>query len=90
LEPEAITKKKTNIYGIDQFQTISLNGKPYMSKIPYRRMGVSYISIQNYSSIEDITFLKERGILYPYNTSTIHIFLLLYTIEIPYFYCCAS
>jgi len=32
-------------------------------------MRILYRSIQNYSSVEDNTFLKERGMLGPYNTS---------------------
>ena len=36
-----------------------------MLKIPHRRMEILYRSIQNYSSIEDNTFLKERRILGP-------------------------
>jgi len=32
-------------------------------------MIILYVSIQNYSSIEDNTFLKERGMLGPYTTS---------------------
>jgi len=32
-------------------------------------MRILYRSIHNYSSIEDSTFLKERGMLGPYNTS---------------------
>jgi len=31
-------------------------------------MRILYRSIQNYSSVEDNTFLKERGMLGPYNT----------------------
>jgi len=36
------------------------------------RMRTLYKSIQNYSSIEENTFLKERGMLGPYNTSVSH------------------
>ena len=32
-------------------------------------MKILYISIQNYSSIEENTFFKERDMLGPYNTS---------------------
>jgi hypothetical protein len=56
-------------YKIDQFQSISLSGRTYPLKIPHGRMRILYRSIQNYSSIEDNTFLKERGMLGPYNTS---------------------
>ena len=46
-------------------------------KIPHRRMRILYISIQNYSSVEDNHFLKERGVLGPYNTGVAPLLLLL-------------
>jgi len=53
-------------------------------------------SIQNYSSVEDNTFLKERGMLGPYNTSdypiTIVVIPLIYIVVPllpPYCYFCA-
>ena len=62
-------KQELDSYEIDQFQSISSSGRTYPLKIPNGRMIILYRSIQNYSSIEDNTFLKERGMLYPYNTS---------------------
>jgi len=54
---------------MDQFQSISSSGRTYLLKIPHGRMIILYRSIQNYSSIEENTFLKERGMLGPYNIS---------------------
>jgi len=65
-------------------------------KIPYGRMRILYRSIQNYSRVEDNTFLKERGMLGPYNTSdypiTIVVIPLINIVEPllpPSFYYCA-
>ena len=59
-------------------------------------MRILCISIQNYSSVEDNTFLKERGMLGPYNTSdypiTIVVIPLIYIVVPllpPYCYLCA-
>jgi hypothetical protein len=38
LEPEAITKTRTDSYEIDQFQSISSSGRTYLLKIPHGRM----------------------------------------------------
>ena len=62
-------KQELDSYEIDQFQSILSSGRTYPLKIPHGRMRILYRSIQNYSSIEDNTFLKERGMLGPYNTS---------------------
>jgi len=62
-------KQELDSYKIDQFQSIPSSGRTYMLKIPHGRMRILYRSIQNYSSVEDNTFLKERGMLGPYNTS---------------------
>ena len=70
-------KKELDSYEIDQFQSISSNGRNYPLKIPHQRMRILYKSIHNYSSVEDNTFLKERGMYGPYNTSVAPIFLLL-------------
>ena len=56
-------------YEIDQFQSISSSGKTYPLKILHGRMRSLYRSTQSYSSIEDNTFLKERGMLGHYITS---------------------
>ena len=65
-------------------------------KIPHGRMIILYRSIQNYSSVGDNTFLKERGMLGPYNTSDYPIAIVVVSlINIvvpllsPYFYYCA-
>ena len=96
LEPEAITKQELNSYEIDQIWSILSSGRTYPLKIPHGRMRILYSSIQNYSNIEDQTFLKERGMLGPYNTkdypitivliSLINIFVPLLS---PYCYYCA-
>src|ERR1700735_4247522 len=62
-------KQEIVIYEIDQYQSTSSCGRTYPLKIPHGRMRILYKSIQNYSSIEDNTFLKERGMLGPYNTT---------------------
>jgi len=62
-------KQELDSYKIDQFWSISSSGRIYLLKIPHGRMRILYISIQNYSSIEDNTFLKERVMLGLYNTS---------------------
>ena len=62
-------KQELDNYEIDQFQSILSSGTTYLLKIPHGRMRILYKSIQNYSNIEDNTFLKERGMLGPYNTS---------------------
>ena len=64
-------KQELDSYGIDQFQSISSSGRTYPLKILHGRMRILYRSIQNYSSIEDNTFLKERGMLGPYITSIV-------------------
>ena len=71
LEPEENMEKQLDSYEINQFQSISSSEIFYPLKIPHGRMGILYISIQNYSSIEDNTFLKERGMLCPYITSIV-------------------
>ena len=40
-------------------------------------MKILYKIIQNYSSVEDNTFLKERGMLVPYSTSVASLLLFL-------------
>jgi len=62
-------KQEIDNYEIDQFQSISSSGRICLLKIPHGRMKLLYRSIQNYSSIEDNTFSKDRGMLGPYNTS---------------------
>jgi len=62
-------KQELDNYEINQFQSISSSGRTYPLKIPHGRMIILYKSIQNYSSIEHNTFLEERGMLVPYNTS---------------------
>ena len=62
-------KQELDSYEIDQFQSISSSGRTYPLKIPHGRMRILYKSIQNYSSIDDNTFLKARYMLGPYNTS---------------------
>jgi hypothetical protein len=62
-------KLSPKCYEIDQFQSILSSGRTYPLKIPHGRMRILCRSIQNYSSVEDNTFLKERGMLGPYNTS---------------------
>jgi len=96
LEPEAVTEQELDSYEIDQFRSISSSGRTYPLKIPHGRMRILYRSIQNYSSVEDNTFLKERGMLGPYNTSDYPItivFISLINIVVPllspYCYYCA-
>src|SRR3984885_13360135 len=62
-------KQELDNYEIDQFQSILSSGRTYPLKIPHGRMRILYRSIQNYSSVEENNFLKERGMLGPYNTS---------------------
>ena len=62
-------KQELESYEIDQFQGISSSGRTYPLKIQHGRMIILYRSIQSYLSVEDNTFLKERGMLGPYNTS---------------------
>ena len=71
-------KQELDNYEIDQFQSIWASGRTYPLKIPHRRIIILYRSIQNYSTIKDNTFLKDKGMLGPYNTSVS-----------PYCYCCA-
>ena len=61
-------KQELDNYEIDQFQSISSNGRTYPLKILHGRMRSLYRSTQSYSSIEDNTFLRERGMLGPYIT----------------------
>jgi len=96
-------KQELNSYEIDQFQCISSSGRIYSLKIPHGRMRILYRSIQHYSSIKDTNFLKERGMLGPYNTSdspitivvvsliviVVPLLLLLCPIEYHYCYFCA-
>ena len=89
-------KQELDSYEIDQFQSISLSGRTYLLKIPHGRMRILCRSIQNCSSVEDNTFLKERGMLGPYNTSdypiTIVVIPLIYIVVPllpPYCYLCA-
>jgi len=62
-------KQELDSYEIDQFQSISSSGRTYPLKILHGRMRILYRSTQSYSSVEDNTFLKERGMLGPYITS---------------------
>ena len=64
-------KQKLDSYEIDQFQSISSSRITYPLKIPHGRTQILYKSIQNYSSVEDNTFFKERGMLGPYITSVV-------------------
>jgi len=89
-------KQELDNYEIDQFQSISSSGRTYPLKIPHGRMRILYKSIHNYSSIEGNTFLKERGMLGPYNNSdspiTIVIVVLIVIVVAllsPYCYYCA-
>lgn len=72
-------KQELDIYEINKFQSISWSGRTYPLNIPHGRMIILYRSIHNYLSIEDNTFLKERGMWGPYNTSAF-----------PYYYCHCS
>jgi len=79
-------KQELDSYEIDQFQSILSNGRTYPLKIPHGRMKILCRSIQNYSSVEDNSFLKERGMLGPYNTSDYPLILLVepnYYIVVP-------
>jgi len=96
LEPEQSKEQELESYEIDQFQSISSNGRTYPLKIPHGRMRILYRSIQNYSSIEDNSFLKERGMLGPYNTSDSPITIVIVSLIVivgpllsPYCYYCA-
>ena len=62
-------KQELNSDEIDQFWSISWSGRTYPHKILHGRMKISYRSIQNCSSVEDDTFLKERGMLGSYSAS---------------------
>ena len=70
-------KQEPDIYGIDQFESISLSGRTYLQNIPHGRMRILYRSIHNYSSIEENTFLKERGMLGSYISSVFPLLLFL-------------
>ena len=96
LELEAITEKRTRQLRNRSIQSILSNGRTYPRKIPHGRMKILYRRIQNYSSVEDNTFLKERGMLGAYNTSdspiTIVIVSLIFIVVpllSPYCYYCA-
>ena len=80
-------KQELENYGIDQFQSISSRGRTYLLKIPHGKMRILYRSIQNYSSVEENTFLEERGIFGPYNTSLFPYYYYFHCT--PYCYCCA-
>jgi len=54
---------------INQFWSISSSGRTYRVKIRHGRMRILYRSIQNYSSVDDNAFQKERGMLGPYSIS---------------------
>src|ERR1700734_3703916 len=62
-------KQELDSYEIDQFRSSLSSERTYLLKIPHGRMRILYRSIHNCSSVEDNTFLKERGMLGPYNTS---------------------
>ena len=64
-------KQELDNYEIDKFQSISTSGIIYPLRILHGRMRILYRSIQRYSSIEENTFLKERGMLGPYITSVV-------------------
>ena len=78
LEPKVVTEQEPDNYGIDQFQSISLSWRIYLLNIPHGRMRILYKIIQSYSSAEDNTFLKDRGMLGPYITSVVPLLLFLY------------
>ena len=65
LEREAVTKTRTRQLR-NQFHSISSSGRTYPLKIPHGRMIILYRSIESYSSVEDNTFFKKRGMLGPY------------------------
>ena len=71
LEPEEVMEKELKNYEINQFQSISSNGRTYPWKILHGRMRILYRSTQSYSSVVDNTFLKERCMLGPYITSIV-------------------
>ena len=58
LEPEKLLKYEIDNFKIDQFQSISLNGRTYPQKIQHGKMSPLYSSILNYFSVEDNTFSK--------------------------------
>ena len=64
-------KQEPDNYGIDQFQSILSNGRTYPWNILHGRMKILYKSTWSYSSIEDNTCLKERGMLRPYINSVV-------------------
>ena len=87
-------KRDLDNYEINQFHSISSSGRTYLLKIPHGRVRILYRSIHSYSSIKEKTFLKESGMLGPYNTSdsliTIVIVALIVIVNVaPYFYWCA-
>ena len=69
LEPETVTEQELDSYEIDQFHSISSSGRTYPLKILHARMKILHKGTQSYSTVEDNNFLKERGMLGPYNTS---------------------
>ena len=71
LEPEAVRKQELDSYEIDQFQSISSSGRTFPLKILHGRVRILYKSTKSYSSVEDNTFLKDRGMLGPYITSIV-------------------
>ena len=96
MEPEAVIEQEIYNYKIDQFQSISSSGRTYLLNIPNGGTRIFYRSIKNYSSIEDNTFLKERGKLGPYNTSDspitivdVSLIVIVVPLLSPYCYYCA-
>jgi len=93
---EQSQKQEPDSYEIDQFWSISSSGRTNPLMIPHGGIRILYRSIQNYSSIEDNAFRKERGILGPYNTSDSPITIVIVSLIViivpllsPYCYYCA-
>jgi len=72
------------------------SGRTYPLRIAHGRMRILYRSIQNYSSVEENNFLKERGMLDPYNITDSPITIVIVALIVivvpllsPYCYYCA-
>ena len=66
LEPEAVTEVRTRQLRNRSISKYLIKWQTYPLKILHGRMRILYKSKQSYSSVEDNTFLKERGMLIPY------------------------
>ena len=88
LELEAFTKTRTWQLRNRSISEYLMKCKNLPLKNLHGRMRILYKSIRSYSSVEDNTFLKERGMLGPYIT-TIVPYCYYCTLVTPFCYYCA-